>query len=105
MTDVKISNSFSDNDDNGSPGLVGGSGDSNASHLQTGWAAGGGLEAALSRNWTVRAEYLFVDLGSVNTTNTVTNPTPIFSGRTDQITTSSKLTGQIARVGLNYRFP
>jgi outer membrane immunogenic protein len=29
-----------------------------------GWTAGGGLEYALSRNWSVKAEYLYVDLGA-----------------------------------------
>ena len=30
---------------------------------QTGWCAGGGIEYAISRHWTVRAEYLHYDLG------------------------------------------
>lgn len=30
----------------------------------TGWVIGGGLEWAYSRNWTLRAEYLYYDLGA-----------------------------------------
>lgn len=55
-----------------------------------GWAAGVGVEYALSQRWSARAEYLYVDLGS-NTTNLfgdVTRLEPSFS---------------TFRVGLNYR--
>ena len=31
-----------------------------------GWTAGGGLEFALTNNWTAKAEYLHVDLGNMN---------------------------------------
>jgi outer membrane immunogenic protein len=31
-------------------------------HLHPGWAGGGGMEIALTPNWTARAEYLFIDL-------------------------------------------
>ena len=31
-----------------------------------GWAVGGGVEAALTGNWTAKLEYLHVDLGHVN---------------------------------------
>jgi outer membrane immunogenic protein len=34
------------------------------SAIQTGWTAGAGLEYGVSGGWTVRAEYLHVDLGS-----------------------------------------
>jgi outer membrane immunogenic protein len=30
----------------------------------TGWAAGAGLEWAYSNSWTLKAEYLYVDLGN-----------------------------------------
>jgi outer membrane immunogenic protein len=33
------------------------------SSTKLGWAAGLGLEVGLMRNWTARAEYLYVDLG------------------------------------------
>jgi outer membrane immunogenic protein len=33
------------------------------SATRTGWAAGAGIEYGLARNWTLRAEYLHVDLG------------------------------------------
>ncbi|MFZ0609669.1 MAG: outer membrane protein [Xanthobacteraceae bacterium] len=33
---------------------------------RTGWTLGGGLEAALTTNWTAKVEYLYVDLGSFN---------------------------------------
>src|SRR5262249_34257408 len=35
-----------------------------------GWTVGGGAELALGGNWTAKFEYLFVDLGSFNTTFT-----------------------------------
>lgn len=34
------------------------------SKTHVGWTVGGGVEAALSETWSVKAEYLYVDLGS-----------------------------------------
>jgi outer membrane immunogenic protein len=42
------------------PGLPG------ASQTNAGWTGGGGLEFAIVPHWTVKAEYLFVDLGRFN---------------------------------------
>ncbi len=42
------------------PGLPG------ANATNAGWTAGGGLEFALPGNWSAKAEYLHVDLGSLN---------------------------------------
>ena len=33
-----------------------------------GWAAGGGFEYALNNRWSIKAEYLYLDLGSENYT-------------------------------------
>ena len=39
------------------------SGAGNWTDLRLGWTAGGGFESLLTRNWRVRAEYRFTDLG------------------------------------------
>jgi outer membrane immunogenic protein len=44
----------------GTPGFPG------ATQTNAGWTAGGGLELALTNNWTAKAEYLHVDLGNMN---------------------------------------
>lgn len=69
-----------------------------ASKTKTGWAAGGGVEAALTNNWSVKGEYLFVDLGSIGTTTGFDNVLG------QAITHDAKLRASIARLGLNYRF-
>jgi opacity protein-like surface antigen len=35
---------------------------------KTGWTLGGGIEQAFAGSWSVKVEYLYVDLGRVNTT-------------------------------------
>jgi outer membrane immunogenic protein len=42
------------------PGVAG------ASQTNAGWTVGGGLEFAITNNWTAKAEYLHVDLGNMN---------------------------------------
>ena len=39
-------------------------GGSSTSTTRLGWTVGGGIEGMLSENWTVKAEYLYVDLGT-----------------------------------------
>ncbi len=61
-----------------------------------GWTAGGGIESALSANWSIKGEYLYIDLGRV-TGSVVTN------GGTDTITVSNAVRNHLFRLGLNYR--
>jgi outer membrane immunogenic protein len=69
-----------------------------SSSMRTGWTAGGGVEAQLTPNWSIKAEYLYVDLGaSTLSVPTSTLPAIVFS-------MSTSLREQIARVGFNYRF-
>ena len=67
------------------------------STTKAGWTAGGGIEGRLSGNWTGKIEYLYMDLGTVS--GTVIN-TPAFIGAN----WSSRITDNILRVGLNYKF-
>jgi outer membrane immunogenic protein len=59
-----------------------------------GWTAGGGLEFAVTGNWTAKAEYLYVDLGKAGCTVDCGLP----AGNNVSLTTN------VVRGGLNYRF-
>jgi outer membrane immunogenic protein len=74
------------------------------SHLQAGWTVGAGVEAALGSNWSVKFEYLYMDLGHVGG-STATNTT--VAGTTTTVLTyvfNTRFTDSIARVGVNYKF-
>jgi len=59
------------------------------SRTSIGWAAGGGLEVALTSNWSARAEYLYVDLDD----------------RSYALTGASHgIESNVLRFGINYRF-
>jgi outer membrane immunogenic protein len=72
------------------------------SSARVGWTVGGGTELAVGPRWTVKAEYLYYDLG---TACYDVHPVVPFPG-SDAIGlhATAKFTGQIARLGLNYRF-
>jgi opacity protein-like surface antigen len=65
--------------------------------VRAGWALGGGFEYAIASNWTVKGEYLHVDLG----TNT-----SVYSagGGALTYTLRRRNTDDIVRVGVNYKF-
>ena len=56
-------------------GLGPGSESASASSVKAGWTAGGGFETALPNNWTIGAEYLHVDFGSLSAMSTNFAPT------------------------------
>jgi outer membrane immunogenic protein len=72
------------------------------SATKNGWVLGAGIEWMLSRNWTVKAEYLHVDFGSISSSGTITNAS--LPGYSQGISTSTKLDADIVRLGLNYKF-
>jgi outer membrane immunogenic protein len=57
----------------------------------SGWTAGAGVEWAFAPNWTVKAEYKYIDFGSA--TYVFTGPDPVVN-----------LTVHSAEIGLNYKF-
>ncbi len=59
-----------------------------------GWTVGGGLEYGLVNNWTVKAEYLFVDLRKAGCDTLCGLP----------LGSDVSLTSNVVRAGLNYRF-
>jgi outer membrane immunogenic protein len=64
-----------------------------------GWTAGAGFEWGFVPNWSLKAEYLYYDLGNTTVTGVAPGFTPPFS-----TTTTFENKGHIARVGINYRF-
>jgi outer membrane immunogenic protein len=77
----------------GGPTLAG-----SASSTQAGWTAGGGIEYALSWNWFIKAEYLYVSFANQSAPQTLPG-TPAATG-----TATGNLTASIARAGFDYRF-
>jgi outer membrane immunogenic protein len=77
---------------------------------KTGWTAGAGAEWAITNDWSVKAEYLYVDLGSFDTSNIGPGNNqcgggfPNFGFNNCSIVTHHKYTDNIARVGVNYHF-
>jgi outer membrane immunogenic protein len=71
-----------------------------SNETRIGFAAGGGIEWEFAPSWSVKAEYLFVDLGTTNFDSAFSDPT--FTSAT--ITHNHHLTENLGRVGLNVRF-
>jgi outer membrane immunogenic protein len=73
------------------------------SSTRYGWTAGVGGEYALLNGWSIKAEYLYVDLGRASTTSTNLTtgagpyPVHVFTHTVD-------LRSNIGRVGINYKF-
>ncbi len=66
-----------------------------ASSTQVGWAAGAGVEWKFAPQWSVKAEYLYVDLGSMS----CNAPNCSFASND-----SVKFNANIVRAGLNFKF-
>jgi outer membrane immunogenic protein len=74
----------------------------NANSTKVGWAAGAGAEWAFARNWSLKAEYLHIDLGSVSADGVLVDnvgPDPRFAARYRWNNRE-----EIVRAGLNYHF-
>jgi outer membrane immunogenic protein len=71
------------------------------SKVNAGWTVGAGIEGALVDHWTWKAEYLYMDLGSLDDPDIDLAAISTSGGR---VTTHTNFTDNIVRVGLNYRF-
>lgn len=66
---------------------------SSGSDFRAGWTVGAGVEASITKNWTVKIEYLYADLGNRQTFN-------VMPGVPETVS----FTANILRAGVNYRF-
>jgi|ERR1017187_6579009 outer membrane immunogenic protein len=73
---------------------------------KAGWTVGGGIEIALDRNWSVGAEYLYMNFGNDALSAPAAGPLPLFAFQLSLPNTSASFqdTSQVARLKLNYRF-
>jgi outer membrane immunogenic protein len=72
-----------------SPGLLGGS----DSKTKIGWTAGAGVEYTFMNEWSIKVEYLYVDLGKATCDVT-----------TCGVDTDVTFKANLGRIGVNYRF-
>jgi outer membrane immunogenic protein len=73
-----------------------GGGEGSLSQTHTGWAAGAGVEYMIAQNWTVKGEYLHIDLGSKSYLLPGTNQPEFLA--------SIKPQYDLVRLGVNYKF-
>lgn len=66
-----------------------------------GWTAGAGIEWAFDQHWSARAEYLYVHFDAITASGFVFSPGGAYGSA---ISTSTDLSAQIARAGINYKF-
>jgi outer membrane immunogenic protein len=66
------------------------------SHTQAGWTIGGGIEYAVTGNWSIRAEYRYADFGHL------ADPTPFAFGFGSFV--NHHETENAVRAGFSYKF-
>ena len=72
------------------------------SSVETGWTVGAGIEVAFARNWSAKAEYLFVNLadGACTANCAIANADGTFVTSNVAV----KFNESVVRGGINYRF-
>ncbi len=102
VTQLKVSNSFSDN-----TGYAGAGGNSTAEN-QIGWTGGIGIELASLEHASVDLEYLYVYMPSVKISSAITNTQAGFGIPAQSLTSPFSTTGKfhtsLLKLALNYRF-
>jgi outer membrane immunogenic protein len=80
------------------PGCLGICASGSRSGIETGWTVGGGVEYRFATRWSAKAEYLHYDLG----TESLDIRDSRFPGVVPRF--RADVDGNVARVGVNYRF-
>ena len=71
-----------------------------ASSTKFGWTVGAGMEWMFASNWSAKIEYLYMDLGSISNSVVL----PVAAGFPLGANVTSRVTDNIIRGGINYRF-
>lgn len=102
MTQLKVSNSFSDNS------ALSGAGGYSTTQNQIGWTLGAGVEVAALKHVSVDFQYLYVTVPSVTVTSFVSNTQSGFGipeqSKTSPLTTTGSFHANVFKIGVNYRF-
>jgi outer membrane immunogenic protein len=72
----------------------------NRAGFRAGWTVGAGVEYAVAQNWTIKADYLYYDLGS----RLVSGQQNGVAGAANNYAFDTRSNGHIVRVGVNYMF-
>jgi outer membrane immunogenic protein len=70
--------------------------------VKVGYTVGAGIEGMIAANWTAKLEYLYVDLGRVS--GSFLTPIAALGGGFLSSNYSSRITDNVLRVGVNYKF-
>jgi outer membrane immunogenic protein len=97
VTEARISNTYTTTNNP----LNTASGASSSSNTRAGWTIGGGAEWAFDPHWSVKAEYLYADFGSISTSTNVASAAFV---NANIFSTSVNLKANIIRAGVNYKF-
>lgn len=73
----------------------------NSSVISTGWAAGAGMEYMVAKNWSVKAEYLYISLGGITTPH-ISQSIESSDTKTYTLENTGGFGIHQARIGLNY---
>jgi outer membrane immunogenic protein len=68
-------------------------------NISVGWTAGAGAEWMFAPNWSLKGEYIYVDLGSHSSTITYA-----YAPSTSSLTSTARDSVNILRGGINYKF-
>jgi len=103
VTDFQVSNDFGDQN---SPCFA--QGGTKKTKTKTGWTAGGGIEFPILNNFTINAEYLYVNFNSLTASSRIANSNICFTSPVGTISNPFKTTANfysnLFRVALNYKF-
>ncbi len=75
-----------------------------ASSTRAGWTVGGGMEWMFMPNWSLKWEYLYMDLGKLNYADRCISACGVIAPLLPAYATSVQFREQVARVGINYHF-